>query len=70
MCGSESGGEAPGNSDVKDQNAASFSIPSYNGEGLVRVTIFRYVYGNMSVSYFCKGVNARGLVSAPEAKNG
>ena len=44
-------------SDVKDQNATAFVIPSYNGGRLGRVVIYRYVYGNMVVISFCKGVS-------------
>ncbi len=57
-------------SDVKDQNAIAFVIPSYNGGRLGRVVIYRYLFENMLVSYFCKGVNAGGLVPASRAKNG
>jgi hypothetical protein len=43
-------------SDVKELNATAFAIPSYIGGSLGRVAIYRYIYGNMGFSDFCKGV--------------
>jgi hypothetical protein len=37
-------------------SGTKFAIPSYTGGSLGRVAIYRYVYGNMGVIYFCKGV--------------
>ena len=42
--------------EAKSETQLPFAIPSYNGGSRRRVAIYRYVFGNIVVSYFCKCV--------------